>query len=274
MKVRQNAQYLMLKALLLSQEPALIGVITHAAPGKNNGGEYISLYARTGDYRFCAVYIEQWGGLPDEVVVKAKALASKVFVSKSVPDRKESEARGLLFALDTPFEAVRYAYKGSEKADWNFGGITTEYSDKGGARENPKPPAPPVAASRIDIQGLNPPALFEGVAHATQWAVDLTAYNSLPEAHSAYLAVREQNKPQTATAAWHAWKVTVGIKLVRECVIRLQTRAEALQWLAVFAGMTMNDALALWRELKLPASVETDTLKILFERVAKDIKHA
>ena len=240
-----NASYLMLKALLRTQKSTLISTVSHAAVGRNNGGFYLSLYARKDDFRFVGVYEELWYQLPGSLVDIASAYRDKVTVSKEVNRRDADEQAGLLFQIPVEFEVIRYRYGGIDsKAEWGFGGVTAVWKEEKqeekqeGASDNQNNPIAEEHTAlepldSIDLSELTYAGEFVDSKAAIAWAHWLGA-GELADLKSAFKDLYTDLGSPSAQETYTAWQRYIGLQLYALGKIPVTKKAEAIAWATVF----------------------------------------
>jgi hypothetical protein len=116
----KNATQLDRIEMLLFAQSAAAGMVQWVSSwvaGENEGGLMVALYSDSGNFPACKVYSEKFYMLPDYVASNVPQTAVPL-----PANRAAAEKAGRLVAC-RPFQIVRYAFDGEEKAKWRLAGV-------------------------------------------------------------------------------------------------------------------------------------------------------
>ncbi len=117
--MRNTTQLDRIEMLLFAQSAAagMVQWVSSWVAGENEGGLMVALYGDSGNFPACKVYSEKFHMLPDYVASRVPQTAVPL-----PANRAAAEKAGRLVAC-RPFQIVRYAFDGEEKAKWRLAGV-------------------------------------------------------------------------------------------------------------------------------------------------------
>ncbi|MCC6603080.1 MAG: hypothetical protein IT327_07715 [Anaerolineae bacterium] len=117
--MRNTTQLDRIEMLLFAQSAAagMVQWVSSWVAGENEGGVMVALYSDSGNFPACKVYSEKFHMLPDYVTGRVPQTAVPL-----PANRAAAEKAGRLVAC-RPFQIVRYAFDGEEKAKWRLAGV-------------------------------------------------------------------------------------------------------------------------------------------------------
>jgi hypothetical protein len=117
--MRNTTQLDRIEMLLFAQSAAagMVQWVSSWVAGENEGGLMVALYSDHGNFPACKVYSEKFHMLPDYVASNVPQTAVPL-----PANRAAAEKAGRLVAC-RPFQIVRYAFEGEEKAKWRLAGV-------------------------------------------------------------------------------------------------------------------------------------------------------
>ncbi len=117
--MRSTTQLDRIEMLLFAQGAAagMVQWVSSWVAGENEGGLMVALYSDHGNFPACKVYSEKFHMLPDYVASRVPQTAVPL-----PANRAAAEKAGRLVAC-RPFQIVRYAFEGEEKAKWRLAGV-------------------------------------------------------------------------------------------------------------------------------------------------------
>lgn len=116
----KNATQLDRIEMLLFAQSAAAGMVQWVSSwvaGENEGGVMVALYSDHGNFPACKVYSEKFYMLPDYVAANVPQTAVPLPANRAAAERA-----GRLISC-RPFQIVRFAFDGEEKAKWRLAGV-------------------------------------------------------------------------------------------------------------------------------------------------------